>query len=178
MISLIYGIKKWYWWTYLQSTNRVRDVKSNLMATGGKCCCSITQLCLTLQPQGLQHARLPCPSPSPKAWSNSCPLSRWYHPTISSSVVPFSSCLQSFPASGSSFLMSPLFTSGGQSIGAPDLASVLPVNTRDCFPLGSMVWAPCSPSNSQESSLTPQFKSINSLVLSLYGSAPTSIYDY
>ena len=87
----------------------------------------------SLWPRGLQHARLPCPSPSPRACSNSCPLSWWCHPTISSSVVPFSSCLQSFPVSGS-FLMSRLFTSGGQSIGAS--ASVLPMNIQGWFPLG------------------------------------------
>ena len=86
----------------------------------------------SLWPQGLQHARLPCPSPTPGACSNSCPLSCWCHPTISSSVVPFS-CLQSFPASGS-FPVSQLFTSGGQSIG--DSASVLPMNIQHCFPLG------------------------------------------
>ena len=89
----------------------------------------------SLQPHGLQHARLPCPSPFPGACSNSCPLSRWCHPTISSSVVPFSSCLLSFLASGS-FPMSWLFTSGGQSIEASDLVSVLPVNIQDWFPLG------------------------------------------
>ena len=87
----------------------------------------------SLLPHGLQHARLPCPSPSPGAYSNSCPLSQWYHPTISSSPVPFSSCLQSFPASGS-FPMSQLFASGGQSIGAS--ASVLPMNIQGRFPLG------------------------------------------
>ena len=87
----------------------------------------------SLWPHGLQHARLPCPSPTPRACSNSCPLSRWCHPTISSPVVPFSSWLQSFPASGS-FLMSWLFTSGGHSIGAS--ASVLPVNIQNWFPLG------------------------------------------
>ena len=81
----------------------------------------------SLWPHGLQHGRLPCPSPSPEVCSNSCPLSQWYHPTISSSVIPFSSCLQSFPASGS-FLMSWFFTSGGQSIGASASASVLPMN--------------------------------------------------
>ena len=86
-----------------------------------------------LQPHGLQHARLLCPSLSPGACSNSCPLSQWCHPTISSSVVPFSSCLQSFPASGS-FPMSRLFTSGSRSIRA--LASVLPVNIQGWFPLG------------------------------------------
>ena len=83
----------------------------------------------SLQPHGLQHARLPCPSPTPGACSNSCPLSRWCHSIASSSVVPFSSCLQSFPASGS-FPVSRLFTSGGQSIGASASASVLPMNIQ------------------------------------------------
>ena len=87
-----------------------------------------------LWPQGLQHARLPCPSPTPGACSNSCPSSRWCHPTISSSVVPLS-CLQSFPASGS-FPMSQLFASGGQSIGASALALVLLMNIQGWFPLG------------------------------------------
>ena len=87
----------------------------------------------SLWPLGLQHTRLPCPSPSPGACSNSCPLSWWGRPTISSSDVPFFSCLQSFPASGS-FPMSWLFTSGGQSVGAS--ASVLPMNIQDWFPLG------------------------------------------
>ena len=83
---------------------------------------------------GLQHTRLPCPSPSPRACSNSCPLSRWCHPTILSSIIPFSSCLQSFPALG--FLpMSQFFTSDGQSIGASALASVLPMNIQDWYPL-------------------------------------------
>ena len=99
-------------------------------------CCSVAQLCPTLfGPHGLQHARLPCPSPSPRAWSNSCPLSWWCHPAISSAVVHLSSCLQSFSASGS-FPMSWLFISGGQSIGVSALASVLPVNIQEWFPLG------------------------------------------
>ena len=89
----------------------------------------------SLQPHGLQHARLLCPSPIPRACSNSCPLSPWCHPTISSSVIPFSSCLQSFPASGS-FSMSQFFASGGQSIGVSTSASVLPMNIQDKFPLG------------------------------------------
>ena len=89
----------------------------------------------SLQPHGLQHARLPCPSLSPGVCSNSCPLSWWCHPTISSSVIPFSSCLQSFPASRS-FPMSWLFASGGQSIGATASASVLPMDIQDWFPLG------------------------------------------
>ena len=89
----------------------------------------------SLQPHGLQHARPPCPSPTPEACSNSCPSSWWCHPTISSSVVPFSSSPQSFPASGS-FPMSQFSTSGGQSIGASASASVLPMNIQDWFLLG------------------------------------------
>ena len=131
-----------------------------------------------LRPHGLQHARLPCPSPTPGACSNSCELNQWWHPTISSSVIPFSSCLQSFPASGA-FPMSQFFTSGGQSIGVSASASVLPMNNQDWFPLGLTVWSPFSPRDLQESSPTPQFKSINSLALSfLYGPTRTSIHDY
>ena len=89
-----------------------------------------------LQPHGLQHARPPCPSPTPRAYPNSCPLSRWCHPTISSSIVPLSSCPQSFPASGS-FQMSQHFTSGGQSIGVSASASM---NTQDWSPLGWTGW--------------------------------------
>jgi len=93
----------------------------------------------SLRPHGLQHARPPCPSPTPRAYSNSCLLSQWCHPTISSSVVPSFSCLQSFPASGS-FAVSQFFTSGGQSIGASASASVLPMNIQDWFPLGWTGW--------------------------------------
>ena len=89
----------------------------------------------SLRPCGLQYTILPCPSPTPDVYSNSCPLSRWCHPTISSSVIPFSSHLQSFPASGS-FSMSQFFASGGQSIGVSASASVLPMNIQDWFPLG------------------------------------------
>ena len=92
-----------------------------------------------LQSHGLQHARLPCLSPTPRACSNSCPLSWWCHPTISSSVAPFSSCLQSFPASAS-FLVSWLPESGDQSIGASASASVLPMNIQDWLPLGWTGW--------------------------------------
>ena len=88
----------------------------------------------SLQPHEPQHARPPCPSPTPGVYPNSYPLSRWCHPTISSSVIPFSSCPQSFPASGS-FQMSQLFASGGQSIGAWASTSFLPMNTQDWFPL-------------------------------------------
>ena len=87
-----------------------------------------------LGPHGLQPAKLPCPSPTPRVCSNSCPSSQWCHPTILSSV-PFTSCLQSFPASGS-FQMSQIFTSGGQNIGASALGSVFPMNIQDWFPLG------------------------------------------
>ena len=93
----------------------------------------------SLRPHGLQHARLPCPSPTPGACSNSCPSSPWCHPTISSSVIPFSSRLQSFPASGS-FPMSQFFISGGQSIGVSASASVLPMNIQGWFPLGLTGW--------------------------------------
>ena len=89
----------------------------------------------SLRPHGLQNARLPCPSPSPGAYPNSRPSSRWCHPTISSSVASFSSCLQSFPASGS-FPMSQFFTTGGQSIEASASASVLSMNVQSWFPLG------------------------------------------
>ena len=101
--------------------------------------CSVQFTCSavsdSLWAHGLQRTRLPCPSPMPGAFSNSCPLSRWCHPTISSSVVPFSPCLQSFPASRS-FPMSQLFASGGQSIAVSASVSVLPVNIQDWFPLG------------------------------------------
>ena len=132
----------------------------------------------SLWPHGLQHARPPCPSPTPGVHSNSFPSRQWCHPTISSSVVPFSSCLQSFPASGS-FQMSQLFTSGGQSIGISASTSVLPMNIQDWFPLGWTGWISLQSKDSQESSPTPQFKIINSSVLSfLYGPTLTSIHDH
>ena len=93
----------------------------------------------SLWPYGLQHARPPCPSPTPGVHSNSCPSSRWCHPTTSSSVIPFSSCLQSSPAAGS-FQMSHCFASDGQSIGVSASASVLPMNIQDWFPLGWTGW--------------------------------------
>ena len=98
-------------------------------------CFAVVRPLSCVQLYGLQHARLPRPSPSPRVYSNSCPLSRWCHPTISSSVVPFTFCLQSFPASGS-FPMSQFFTSGGRSIGVSASASVLPMNIQGWFPLG------------------------------------------
>ena len=93
----------------------------------------------SLQLHGLQHARPPCPSSTPGSYSNSCPLSLWCHPTISSSVIPFSSHLQSFPASGS-FQMGRFFTSGGQSVGVSASTSVLPMNIQDWVPLGWTDW--------------------------------------
>ena len=117
----------------------------------------------SLQLHGLQHARIPRPSAIPGACSNSCPLSWWWHPADLSSVVPFSSYLQSLPASRS-FLMSQFFISSGQSIGVSASASILPMNIQGGFPLGLTGCISC-PRDSQESSPTPQFKSINSLVL-------------
>ena len=134
----------------------------------------------SLRPHRLQHTRFPYPSQTPGACSNFRPSSWWCYPPISSSVIPFASCLQSFPASGF-FLMNQLLASDSQSIGAS--ISDLPMNIQDWFPLGLMVWAPCSPRDSQESSPTPQFKSFHSFehpkVLSfLYGPTLTSIHDY
>ena len=138
-----------------------------------------------LRPHGLQHARLPCPSPTPRACTTSCPLSRWCHPTTSSSVLPFS-YLQSFPASGF-FPMSQLFASGNQS-GASASASVLPMNIHNWFPLGCTGCISLQPKGSsrvfskkkkKESSPMTQFKIIGSLALSfLYGPTLTSIHDY
>ena len=131
------------------------------------------------QPHGPQHTRPPCPSPTPAVYSNSSPLSRWCHPIISSSVIPISFCPQSFPASGS-FQMSQFFASGGQSIRVSTSASVLQMNTQDWSPLGWTGWISLqSKESTQESSPTPQFKSINSSVLSfLYSPTFTSVQDY
>ena len=128
----------------------------------------------SLRSHGLQHTRLPCPSPTPRpAQTRVHQVSdaiQPFHP-----VIPFSSCLQSFPAS-ESFLMSQLLASGGQSIGAS--ASVLPMNIQNGFPLGGMVGSPWSPRDSQESSPTPQFNSINSLALRFLYTTFTSMHDY
>ena len=129
----------------------------------------------SLWPHGLQHTRLPCPSPPPRACSNSCPSSWWCHPTISSSVASFFSCLQSFPASGS-FPVSQFFTSGGPSIGASALASVLPMNIQDWFPLGVTGLISLQSRGLSSIFSNPTCKSINSLVLSfLYGPTLTLI---
>ena len=132
----------------------------------------------SLRPHEPQHSRPPCPSPAPGVHPNPCPLSRWCHPAISSSVISFSSYPQSFLASGS-FPRSQLFASGGQSFGVSASASVLPMNTQGWSPLGWTSGSPCSPRDSQESSPTPQFKSINSSALSrLCSPTLTSIHDH
>ena len=119
--------------TLVRITGEIKIRSSKSLVKGSSIQFSCLVMSDSLQPHGLQHARLPCPSPTPRAYSNSCSSSQWCHPTILSSVVSFSSCLQSFPASGS-FPVSQLFASGGQSIGAS--ASVLPVNIQGWFPLG------------------------------------------
>ena len=133
----------------------------------------------SLRAHGLQYSSLPCPSPTPGVYSNSCPLCCWCHPTISSSVIPFSSCLQSVPSLGS-FQMSQFFESGGQSVRISASTSVLPMNIQDWFPLRLTGWISLqSKGLSRESSPIPQFKHISSSALSfLYGPALTSIYDY
>ena len=147
-----------------------------LRSTGGFS--SVAQLCLTLQSHGLQHASPPCSSPTPRVYSSLCPSSRWCHPTISSSVVPFSSHLQSFPASG-------LFKWVSSS---HQVSKVLEFQLqhqsfqwvyRTYFLEDGLLGSPCNPRDSQESSPTPQFKSINSSMLSfLYSPNLTSIHDY
>ena len=139
-------------------------------------CCSCSVMSDSLRPHRLQHSRLPCPSQIPGAYSNSCPSHQWCHPTITSSITPFSSYLQSFPASRS-FPMSQLFVSGGQSIGVSASSSVIPVNIQDGFPLGLTGWLSLQSKGLSESP-TPQFKIINSLALRvLYSPTLTSIHD-
>ena len=132
----------------------------------------------SLRPHGLQHARLSCPSPTPGAYSNSCPSSHWYHPTISSSVVPLSSCPQSLPAS-ESFPMSQSFASGGQRIGVSASASVLPMNIQDLFPLGWTGWISLPSKGLSRVFSNTQFNGISSSALSfLYSPSLTSIHGY
>ena len=131
----------------------------------------------SLRPHGLQHAKLPCPSLSPGVCSDSCPSSRWYHPTISSFTTHFSSCPQSFLASGS-FPMSQLFSSGGPSIAGSASASVFPMTIQGQLPLG-LTGLISLQRDSQATSPTPQFKSIHSSALSLiYGPTLTSVCAY
>ena len=138
---------------------------------------SVAQLCPTWPPHGLQHTKPRCLLPTPGVYSKSCPLSQWYHPTIPSSVAPFS-CLQSFPAS-ESFQMSQFFVSGGQILEFQLQHQSFQWIFRTDFFWDGLVGSPCSPRDSQESSPTPHFKSINSSVLSfLYSPTLTSIHDY
>ena len=127
----------------------------------------------------MEHTRIPCPSPSPRACSNSHPLSRSSHPTVSSSVIPFSSCLQSFPASGS-FAMSQFFSSGGQSIGASVSASVLPVNFQNLFPLRwtGLISLLSKGLSTVFSNTTVQKHQFFGLLSLLYGPTHTSIHNY
>ena len=127
------------WQKPLFQRNKVEIIKWSMKNKFSSVQFSCSIMSDSLQPHELQHTRPLCPSPTPRVHPNSCLLSRWCHPTISSSVVPFSSCFQSFPASGS-FPMSQLFASGGQSIGVSASTSVLPVNTQDWSPLGWTSW--------------------------------------
>ena len=133
----------------------------------------------SLRTHGLQHARLPCPLPTPKAYSDSCPLSQWCHPTSSSSVDLFSSCLQSFPTSGS-LPLSQFFTSGGQSIGASTIASVLPMNIQDWFPWGWTGWISLQSKGFSRvfSNTTVQKHHFFGSHLTFYDPPLTSIHDY
>ena len=132
----------------------------------------------SLQPHESQHARPPCPSQPPRVYSNSCPLSRWCHPAISSSVIPFSSCPKSLPASGS-FLMSQLFTGVAQVLEFQLQHQSFQWTPRTGLLQDGLVGSPCSPRDSQESSPTPQSKSINFLVLSfLHSPTLTSMHDH
>ena len=132
----------------------------------------------SLWPYVLQHAKLPCPSPTPGTCSDSYPSSRWCHSTISSSIVPFSFHLQSFPTSGC-FPMSQFFTSGGKSIGVSASASILPMSIQDWFPLGWTGWISLQSKGLSTVFPTLQSKSINSSALNfLYSPTLTSIHDY
>ena len=131
----------------------------------------------SLRSHGLQHARPPCPSSTPGVYTNSCPWSQWCHPTISSSVVPVSSCLQSFPASGS-FPVNQFFTSGGQSIGVSALASLLPMNIQDWFPLGWTGWISLQSKGLSRVFFNTTVQFSSSVLSVLYSPTLTSIHDY
>ena len=131
----------------------------------------------TLRPHGLQHARPPCPLPTPRVYPNSRPWSQWCHPTISSSDFPFSSRLQPFPASGS-FPMSRLFTSGGQSIWVSASASVLPMNIQDWFPLGWTGWLSLQSKGLSRVFSNTTVQKYQFFSAQLYCPTLTSIHDY
>jgi len=131
----------------------------------------------SLRPHGLQQARPPCPSPTPGVYLNSCPLSWWCHPTISSSVIPFSSCLQSFPALGS-FQMSQHFPSGGQSTGVSVSESVLPMNTQDWSPLERTGWISLQSKELSRVFTITTVQKHQFFGAQLYSPPLTSIHDY
>ena len=164
----------------MELVRRFLSRRTNMSRSKIHCCCIIIQfsgsvVSDSLRPHGLHHPRVPCPSPSPRACSNACLSNLWSHPTISSSVIPFSSRLQSFPASGS-FPMSQLFISVAKVLELQLQHQSFQWIFRTNFLQNWLVWSPCSPKDSQESFSTPQFKSINYLVLSLLCSPPlTSI---
>ena len=131
------GVSPLEWEQFVPEDKREKFIHDPFWICSVQFSCSV--MSNSLRPHELQHARLPCPSPTPRVYSNSCPLSQWCHPTISSSVVPFSSHLQSCPASGF-FQMSQFFTSGSQNIEVSASTSILPMNIQDWSPLG---WTSC-----------------------------------
>ena len=148
LVGYIHGVTKHWTWLKRLSTAQHSTIIALLMVKDREAWCAAVQFQFqfsrsvvsdSLRPDEPQHTRPPCPSPTPRVYPKPCPSSRWCHPTISSSVVPFSSCPQSFPASGS-LQMSQLFESGGQSTGASASISVLPMNTQDWSPLGCTGW--------------------------------------
>ena len=165
----------------MELVRRFLSRRTNMSRSKIHCCYIIIQFSGSvasdsLQPHGLHHPRVPCPSPSPRACSNTCLSNLWSHPTISSSVISFSSCFQSFPASGS-FPMSQLFISVAKVLELQLQHQSFQWIFRTNFLQNWLVWSPCSPKDSQEFFPTPQFKSINYLVLSLLYSPPlTSIH--
>ena len=155
--AAIYGVaQSWTWLKRLSSSSSLVCISVQF---------SRSVVSDSLRPHEPQHARPPCPSLTPGVHPNPCPMNQWCHPTISSSVFPFSSCPQSFPASGS-FPMSQLFSSGGQSIGVSVSASVLPINTQDWSPLGWTGWISLQSKGFTRVFSNTTVQSINSLVLS------------
>ena len=161
---------KWQFYLFLSNLDALTMKKS--------CHCSVTQSYPTLQPHGLQHSRPLCPLPFPKVCPSSCPLYQWCHSAISSSDALFSFCLQSFLASGT-FPMSQLFALDDQNTGVSASASVLLMSIQVDFPYNWLVWSPCCPTDSQESTSAPQLEGINSLVFCLlYSPALTTVCDH
>ena len=172
------GNGDWAWaCLFLKEKNRENKMRASRYQNDSvQFSCSVVSDSLWLH--GMQHVRAPCPSPTPWVYPNSCPLNQWYHPTISSSVIPFSSCLQSFPASGP-FQMSQLFTSGGQIIGVLASASVLPMNIQDWFLLGWTGWISLQSKRLSRVFSNTTVQKHQFLVLSfLYSPTLTFIHDY